>query len=221
VDCCESTVYDDQFDAREAAHKLREYRRNGPNPWTARLIGELSAGGVDGLTVLEIGAGIGAVRQALLASGAATATDVDASGPYLAAAREEAERRGLTGRVTFLKGDAVRLGDQLPDADLVALDRVVCCYGDMPGLVGLASARARRRLGLVLPRDARWVRAAVALANAWSALTRNPFRVHIHRTDAVLSVARTAGLRLASTHRGLFWQTLVLERGPAEPAATA
>ena len=109
MDCCESSVYDDQFDAREAAHKLREYRRKGPNPWTARLIEELAAGGVDGLTVLEIGAGIGAVHQTLLVSGAATATDVDASGPYLAAAREEAERRGLTGRVVFLKGDAVKM----------------------------------------------------------------------------------------------------------------
>ena len=221
MDCCDSSVYDDQFDAREAAHKLREYRRKGPNPWTARLIRELSSGGVDGLSVLEIGAGIGAVHQSLLASGAATATDVDASGPYLAAAREEAERRGLTDRVTFLKGDAVALRDQLPGADLVALDRVVCCYGDMPALVGLASARARRRLGLVLPRDARWIRAAVALANGWSALTRNPFRVHVHRTDAVLAVAGAAGLRLASTHRGLFWQTLVLERGAGTAAATA
>ena len=221
MDCCESSVYDEEFDAREAAHKLREYRRKGPNPWTARLINELSAGGVDGLTVLEIGAGIGAVHQTLLASGAASATDVDASGPYLAVAREEAERRGMTGRVTFLKGDAVRLRDQLPEADLVALDRVVCCYGDMPGLVGLAAARARRRLGLVLPRDGRWIRAAVALANAWGALTRNPFRVHVHRTDAVLAVAAAAGLRVTSTHRGMFWQTLVLERGRMEPAATA
>jgi SAM-dependent methyltransferase len=220
MDCCEPSVYDDQFDARAAAHKLREYRRDGPRGWTARLIEGLAADGIEGLTVLEIGAGVGAVHQSLLLSGAAAATDVDASGPYLAVAREEAVRRGLADRVTFLKGDAVRLADSLPEADLVALDRVVCCYGDMPGLVGLAAARARRRLGMVLPRDARWIRGAVALSNGWSALTRNPFRVHVHRTDAVLAVAREAGLSVASTHRGLFWQTLVLERRPAEPSST-
>jgi magnesium-protoporphyrin O-methyltransferase len=219
VDCCEHSVYDDQFDAKEAARKLREYRRNGPKGWTARLIDGLTADGVAGMTVLEIGAGVGAVHQTLLESGAATATDVDASGPYLAVAREEAERRGLADRVTFLKGDAVRLADRLPEADLVALDRVVCCYGDMPGLVGLASARARRRLGMVLPRDERWIRALVALSNGWSALTRDPFRVHVHRTDAVVAVAREAGLGVAGIHKGLFWQTLFLER-PGEAPAT-
>ena len=219
MDCCEHTVYDDQFDAKAAAQKLREYRRDGPKGWTARLIDGLRAEGVDGMTVLEIGAGVGAVHQTLLASGAASATDVDASGPYLAVAREEAARRGLADRVTFLKGDAVQLAASLPEADLVALDRVVCCYGDMPGLVGLASARARRRLGMVLPRDATWIRGMVALSNGWSALTRNPFRVHVHRTSAVIAVAREAGLSVSSTHRGLFWQTLVLERPPVEPAA--
>lgn len=61
MDCCERTVYDDQFDARRADERLREYRRKGPNGWTARLVAALSADGVEGLTVLDIGAGVGAV----------------------------------------------------------------------------------------------------------------------------------------------------------------
>ena len=212
MDCCEPDMYDDQFDAKAAAQKLREYRRNGPKGWTARLITELSRGGVEGLTVIDIGAGVGAVHQTLLQAGAAAATDIDASGPYLAASREEAERRGLADRVTYLKGDAVRLAAGVADADLVALDRVVCCYGDMPALVGVAAARTRRRLGMVLPRDSGWIRALVGLSNRWSAFRRNPFRVYVHPTDAVVGVANAAGLELTATHRGRFWQTLVLER---------
>ena len=37
----------------------------------------------------------------------------------------------------------------LEPADLVALDRVVCRYGDMASLLTAASALARRRLALV------------------------------------------------------------------------
>lgn len=210
--CCDPDLYDDQFDEAEAEDRLREYRRSGPRGGTARLIAELSRGGVDGLTVLDIGAGVGAVHQELLAAGAASATDIDASAPYLAAARQEAERRGVADRVTYLKGDAVRLAEELPLADLVALDRVVCCYGDMPALVAVAARHARRRLGMVLPWDTAWIRAAVGISNRWSRFRGDPFEFHVHRTEHVLAVASTAGLRLVTSHHGLFWQTLVLER---------
>jgi magnesium-protoporphyrin O-methyltransferase len=213
VDCCQPDLYDTQFDAKHAEDRLREYRRNGPKGWTARLIEELSRGGVDGLTVLDIGAGVGAVHQSLLAAGAASATDVDASGPYLAAAKEEAARRGLADRVTYVKGDAVRVGPDVAEADIVALDRVVCCYVDMEALVRMAASHTRKRLGMVFPRDSGWIRAGVGLSNRWSGFRGDPFRVYVHRTDAVVAIARDAGLEPVSTHRGWFWQTLILERG--------
>ena len=212
MDCCDPAVYDDQFDARRANDRLREYRRNGPNGWTRRLVAGLADGGVLGLTVLDIGAGVGAVHHALLEAGAASALDVDASGPYIAAARSEAERRGLADRVTYVKGDAVTLAPTLPQADLVALDRVVCCYPHMEALVRVAADRTRRRLGLVLPRDDAWIRAGVDVSNRWSALRRNSFRVHVHGTADVAKVAVAGGLVPVASHRGRFWQTMILER---------
>jgi magnesium-protoporphyrin O-methyltransferase len=205
-------LYDDQFDARRAADRLRDYRRNGPRGWTARLVAGLAAGGVDGLTVLDIGAGVGAVHHALLAAGAASAVDVDASGPYLAAAREEAERRGLADRVAYRKGDAVALAPDLAPADLVALDRVVCCYPHVEALVGVAANLTRRRLGIVLPRDQAWIRAGADLSNRWSGIRHDPFRFHVHRTAAVLAVTTGRGLVPVAHHAGRLWQTLVLER---------
>ncbi len=212
MDCCDPTIYDDTFDAHRADERLRDYRRNGPTGWSRRLVAGLTADGVAGMTVLDIGAGVGAVHHALLEAGAATAVDVDASGPYLDAARGEAIRRGLAERVTYHKGDAVALAPELPPADLVALDRVVCCYPHMEALVRVAAERTRRRLGMVLPRDDAWIRAGVSVSNRWSAFRHDPFRVHVHRTDAVLEVATSAGLRSLASHRGRFWQTLILER---------
>jgi SAM-dependent methyltransferase len=212
VSCCDPDVYEHTFDAESSEQELRRYQREGPDDWTRRLIDELADGGVDGLTVLDIGAGVGAVHLALLAAGARSAVDVDASGPYQAVARSEAERRGLGDRVTYRKGDAVAIAPELDEADLVALDRVVCCYGDMPGLVGAAAGRTRRRLGMVLPRDDVWVRAMVATANGWNRIRRDRFRIHAHRTADVARVATAAGLVQRSAHRGVFWQSLVFER---------
>ncbi|HKF85248.1 MAG TPA: hypothetical protein VKB30_05635, partial [Candidatus Limnocylindrales bacterium] len=102
-------------------------------------------------------------------------------------------------------------GDLLP-ADIVVLDRVVCCYPDMAGLVAVAAGHTRRRLGLVLPRDDPWVRAVVAVSNGWNRLRGDPFRFHAHRTTAVEGVVTAAGLVARSSHRGVFWQSLVFER---------
>src|SRR5437899_512343 len=92
--CC----YDVEFDERIARRDLAAYRRHGPGRTTRVLAtGLLGSEGrsdpeVAGLTVLDIGAGIGGLHRLLLDAGAAAAVDVDASAPYLAAARSEAER---------------------------------------------------------------------------------------------------------------------------------
>ena len=206
--CC----YDDTFDRRLAEQELRDYRRRGPGRASRALVDALGRGDAKGRTVLDIGAGVGAVHQLLLERGAAAATDVDASRPYLDAAREEAERRGIADRVEFRHGDFVALAPEIEAADLVALDRVVCCYGDVDALVTLAAQRTRRRLGITLPPDGRIARAVVGLMNAWQWLTRSSFRIYAHPHARVVAAARGAGLEPAGTAAVGMWRLLVFER---------
>jgi magnesium-protoporphyrin O-methyltransferase len=176
------------------------------------LIDGLREGGVEGLTVLDIGAGVGAVHLELLAQGATTATDVDGSPAYVAAAREEATRRGVVDRVRYEVGDFVALAPETESADVVVLDRVVCCYPDMESLVRLSVARARRRYGLVYPRDSFWIRAGTRVLNAFARLARQKVRAHIHRTAAVDAIVRSAGFAPRFDRSNLFWQVVVYER---------
>ena len=206
--CC----YDEAFDGQHARSELRKYRRDGPGRASRAIADALARPSVEGMTVLDIGAGVGSVHQMLLDRGAARATDVDASGPYLAAAREEAERRGMTERVAFRHGDFVGLAPDIEPADLVALDRVVCCYRDVDALVGRAAERARRRLAITLPPDHRMARAVIRLLNAWEWVTRSDFRVYGHSHTRVIAAARAAGLELAGTASIGTWRLLVFER---------
>ena len=201
-----------EFGEAEARRSLRSYRRSGPSRTTKWLIDGLSEGGVEGLTVLDIGAGVGAVYLELLASGATIATDIDGSAALVAVAREEAARRGVAERVRFEVGDFVALAGDTPPADVVVLDRVVCCYPDMEALVRLSAARARRRYGLVYPRDALWIRAGTRLLNAVARLARRKVRAHIHRTAAVDGLVRAAGFAPRLHRSNLFWQVVVYER---------
>ena len=201
-----------EFGEAAARRSLRSYRRSGAPRTTAWLIDGLREGGVEGLTVLDIGAGVGAVHLELLARGAATATDIDGSSAYVAAAREEATRRGVVDRVRYEVGDFVALAAETESADLVVLDRVVCCYPDMESLVRLSVAHARRRYGLVYPRDSWWIRAGTRVMNAFARLIRQKVRAHIHRTAAVDSLVRAAGFAPRFDRSNLFWQVVVYER---------
>jgi hypothetical protein len=204
-----------EFGEAKARQNLRQYRRSGSNRTTIWLIEGLRSGGVDGLTVLDIGAGVGAVHQDLLASGASSAVDVDGSAAYVAIAREEADRRGMADRVRHEVGDFVLLAPDVEPADIVALDRVICCYPDMDALVSLSVAHAQRRYGLVYPRDSWWIRAGSTVLNGFVRLMRQPFRAYVHRTAAVEAIVRGAGFSPTLRRTGLFWQVVVYERRPA------
>ena len=145
--------FGDFYNASKAASELRSYRNKGPIPSTRMLIDALKTEGVEGATVIDIGGGIGAVQHELLAAGAAHVTSVDASDAYIQTAREESERRGLSGRVTYHHGDFLELAETIPPADIVTLDRVINVYPDWKRLIHLSAARARRLYGLVYPRN--------------------------------------------------------------------
>ena len=210
--CC-SSCYDSAFNGRLAERELREYRRKGPGRASRAVAEALGRKGVEGRTVLEIGGGVGAVHQQLLARGASRVIDVDASRPYLEAARAEAERLGVADRVRFEYGDFVALAPTIEPADLVALDRVVCCYGDVDALVGLAAARTRRRLAITIPPDSWPVRAVLAIGNSWYRLTRKAYRAYAHSHERVIAAARAAGLEPAGPVTPVgWWRLLVFER---------
>jgi magnesium-protoporphyrin O-methyltransferase len=206
--CC----YDHAFDARHANRKLADDRRKGPGRATRALASALAGGRADGLTVLDIGGGVGGLHHLLLVAGAKRATDVDASRPYLEAARREAERRGVADRVTFVAGDFIEVADRVEPADLVGLDRVVCCHPDVERLVGAAARHARRRLGIVVPRDGRLAEAIVWIQNRAEWITRSPLRVYAHRHARIVAAARAEGLEPVGEQPLGIWHLLLFER---------
>ena len=214
VDCCSSddSPFDRQFNARHAEDDLREYRRDGATGLTKALIEALSAGGIEGQSVLEIGGGVGAVHHELLRAGADAAVDVDASRAYVSAAREESERQGHADRVEYRIGDFVALADEIDPADVVALDRVICCYADMSSLIDRSAALARSRFGLVYPRHTWLGRVAIALVNLGFRLRRAPFRSYLHRTADVDAIVARHGLVRILHRTTLIWQLAVYER---------
>lgn len=191
--CCDEDLALIGYDGHEAAHDLENWLSRGPRRETQELIDVIRAEGVEGARVREVGAGVGVVHTALLEAGAASAVDVDASREYLATARAEAERRGLAGRIDYRYGDVVELAVNLPPADIVILDSVICCYPYLPRLIEASVASQPRLAGLAYPRDVWWMRAYMRLYNVTHRLKRSPARYFIHRRSQVSSLMAEAG----------------------------
>ncbi len=212
MNCGQCEGIETLFNHKVAARELKKYRRKGPIKTTRILIDALKAEGVQGLTLLDIGGGIGAIVQELLAAGASRATNVDASTAYIEVAKEESERRGHSDRVSYQQGDFVDLAPEISPADIVTLDRVICCYPDMEALVGLSSQRATKYYGVVYPRENVWMMVARPVINLFLWLNRNPFRMFVHPTAAVEAVVRRQGLQPRFHGNTIIWQVVLFGR---------
>ena len=215
--CCDPGDLDDLFTPAQAESDARSYRANGLDAEARAIVEAIRGLGVTGLTVLEVGGGIGAIQLELLRSGASHTTNVELSRSYESSASELIAAAGLAGRIDRRVGDFVAQADAIPPADAVILQRVVCCYPDAEALVGAAARHARRALVLTFPIDRWWGRTLVVLFNAWPRLRGWKFRFYLHRTSIVIATAEVEGLRLAERRRGLFWQRLVLTREATAP----
>lgn len=212
---CDADGFASIFDRRNAESDRDRYHRNGPDRTTRMLLELLAPYRSAGSTVLDIGGGIGIIDHELLRTGAGHAVLVDGSTASLEIARQEARRLNLLDRIEFVEGDFVQRAAAIEPADIVTLDRVVCCYPDAEGLVGLSAARVRTVYGLVLPRDRRLVRVAIRLENLWFRLQRKAYRAYAHPTGRVDEIAAANGLHLGSERNTAFWRVVVYDRHPA------
>jgi len=210
--CCDCGAIDRHFAAARAAEELATYARRGPTG-TARLILSMlrgRPGPIDSL--LDIGAGVGVLHHELLGSGTKSAVHVEIARAYLDAARQEATRRGQDERVTFVQGDFLAVAPSLARADLVTLDRVVCCYPELEPLVRLSAAQARRYLALSYPLDRWYMRAHTWWQNHRRGRAGNPFRTFVHPVRRIRSLVQSVGFEIRDSRRTLAWEVLLCSR---------
>ena len=210
--CCSTRGHDEFFSDGIARRDARRYRRRGLDANAQRLVDFVRGEGVDGLTVLEVGGGVGAIQLELLRAGAGGSVNAELSAAYEPYAAELADEAGLTGRSERRILDFARQGAGLDAADVVVLHKVVCCYPDYETLVGEAARHARRELALTFPRQVVWMRFGFAVINFLQWIRRRSFRVYLHPPAAVLAVAGANGLEPAGRHRGLVWEFAGLTR---------
>jgi SAM-dependent methyltransferase len=201
IACC----FDD-----ESNRMLKDFRKKGLGETAKAIHSVLKTREITGMKVLELGSGVGGLTLQLLKDGAASAAGIDLSPKMVSIARTLAAEEGLSSSASFEVGDATTT--RLDAADLVILDRVVCCYPDFVTLVEISSSAANRYYALSMPNDDRkatqFARLLLPLQRIFS--RHGSFRFFIHPRKAVVAQLQKKGFVLVSEAKaGWIWCAMV------------
>ena len=114
--------------------------------------------------------------------------------------------------MVFKHGDFTTIASDLDSADIVTLDKVICCYDDMDELVGLSSKLAQKIYAVVYPRDNWWTKLLLPIINFYPKIKGSSFRVFIHPTKQVEDIIIRNGLKRNYYNKRLFWQVAIFTR---------
>jgi magnesium-protoporphyrin O-methyltransferase len=210
--CCVHNRDTGRFFGWFAKRYRKRFARKGFEPSQKQLMKGLTSSGFNGATLLEIGCGIGYLHQRLLQTGASSAVGVDLSAKMLEEARAQAREHGLAERTDYQEGDFVELADVLAPADIVILDKVICCYPDADALVRRSARMARRVYALTIPCD-RWsVIFALFASRVLLMLIGCGFRSYVHDPAVIDRWLTHTGFVPASEECTFAWLTRVYSR---------
>ena len=188
------------------AHRAaKRYREHGLDSTARQLITFLEREGIQDATVLEIGGGVGELQIELLKLGAAHTLNLELSAAYEDEAARLLHEARAGERAHRRIHDIATDPDGVASADVVVLNRVVCCYPDYERLLGAAADRSRRLLVFSYPPRNAVSRLLIGLQNLTFRLRGKEFRAFVHPPDAMFGVLEKRGLHLAHAHHPVVW----------------
>ena len=202
----------DFFDEKTARDDLKKYRRRGPEKSTRLLVESILTCDIKDKKLLDIGGGIGAIQFELFENGLQHSINVDASRAYQTVAKQEAAERGLTDQTEYHFGDFTEIATSLSNADIVTLDKVICCYPDLEKLLTSSLEKAGSVYGLIFPRENVFTRIGFKLVNLWFRIRGSEFRTYLHPYEKVDAVIRSYGFKQVSLNYTILWRVLVYRK---------
>jgi SAM-dependent methyltransferase len=211
MNCC-TLQGTNRFFSESAGYHAWKFRFHGldrPQRMIRRL---LVSRGLQGRSVLEIGCGVGGLHLTLLRDGAAQATGIDVSDGMIVKAKELARELGVEGRTAYTVGDFVVRSTEMPVADIVVMDKVLCCYSEPAPLLRQAASKSGALIVLTYPRDSLLVRGVFRCYGLLGNLLRWEFRPLFHEPSELDGLTRSEGFREAFAARTVLWQLKLFEK---------
>ena len=191
---------------------MKKFRKKGLDKASQRIVEGLEVAGIQSKSVLEVGCGVGGLHLTLLQKGASLAQGVDASGGMLEAAANLAQELKLAQRVTYHQGDFVELNSTLAPADIVVMDKVLCCYAEPEALIAKGLSRARELFAVSYPRNSLLAWLSCKVPSVIGRILRWSFRPYYHAPAFLDQTIVNSGFQELSSSVTPVWQIKIYTR---------
>lgn len=219
MNCCgtEEQQAKDNFFSSRAKRYSRRFRKRGLSKEQQYLVtGIMETASRDKKfnpgTVLEIGCGIAGLLITLLRKGTVSATGIDASQGMIEKAKENAAHSGLSKQTEFFHGDFAAMESSISPAEVVILDRVLCCDGNPELLIRQSASKATGVYAVSFPRDFLPVRVFIKTGIAIAKLFPFQFTPYYHEPRLLCRWIEEQGFSAYYSRHTFLWQVMVYRK---------
>jgi magnesium-protoporphyrin O-methyltransferase len=211
MSCC-SADGADKFFSKQAKRYAKKFRKKGLDKASQHIVEGLIKLGVDSKSLLEIGCGVGGLHLTLLKQGAASAQGVEVSKGMLGAAKTIASEMGLAEKVTYHCGDFVELNGDISQADIVVMDKVICCTTDPVRLIQKSAVYTKSVLAVSYPRKSLLAKVVFAVPSKLGELLRWSFRPYYHHPTLIEKIIEGFGFSDVFSSTTIIWQIRIYQK---------
>ena len=215
MNCCSSNDPTGEFFDKESKKFEKKYRKKGLEKITKSLVDGIEELGIKGMTVLDVGAGIGGAHRELLRRGASKAFATELSKEMINRASNFTDSEGFKDKVEYHLGDIVEMNGEIPEIDITMHDKVICCYEHVDALIDKTLSKTKSIYAFIMPRDRLLTKFGFNVFILVAKLLRWDFRPFIHPLQPILDKMQKAGYELKSEARTIIWHARVFQKEPA------
>ena len=206
--CC-NIRYNHTFGMRKAQKEMAHYLKHGPKKSTRWLLEPVLERIREGDSVLDIGGGVGALLLELQKQGIGVSYYMDISESYSAVLYQEVGEKSLKNKISIHTGDFTEKHHLIPQADIVTLDKVLCCYQDFKNLLTLSLQKTRKILAYTVPDSVWWVEMLNGIQTSVKSIFNKQLITYVHPVDKMEALALAQGFHKEFQKKHTGWLTVV------------
>lgn len=219
MNCCtpDELKAKDDFFSKRARHYYNRFHKKGLDKTQKLLLEGMTAvmihNGKNSVeSVMEIGCGVGGLLLTLLGKGLSHAIGIDASKGMLEKAKENALRMKLEEKTIFHHRDFVDVEPELTPADIIILDKVLCCDSNPELLIKRSTGKTKVIYAVSFPRDNILVRLFVKAGILITKIFPVKFTPFYHEPADIKRWTENANFVLSYARNTFIWQVQVYTR---------